>query len=133
MKYIQTKKWIGLSLNRIRTSHRSHHDDGSLYERESPDLSEAAERNREKKVSGLLIKGHKRSMPCSADTSAFKQTRFAVCCRCRCLCCCCRPTHKKRKEDTSQIRSMEISKDRVVRLKRNHVREKSIMGTDAEN
>lgn len=66
---------------------------------------------------GSLSKDTKGLCPRSADTSAFKQTR--------------RPGLAD--SSNMKICSTKTSKDRVVRSRRNHVREKSIMNADAEN
>lgn len=63
MKYIQTKKWIGLNLNRIRTSHRSHHDDGLCMKEKAQIWARLQSVTGREEGAGLLIKGHKRSMP----------------------------------------------------------------------
>lgn len=63
MKYIQTKKWIGLSLNRIRPSHRSHHDDGLCMKEKAQIWARLQSGTGREEGAGLLIKGHKRSVP----------------------------------------------------------------------
>lgn len=121
MKYIQTKKWIGLCLDRKRTSLRSHPDDGLCMKEKAQIWA---------KLQSVTMREEGVRAPYQRTQKVYALLCWYICIQadplCRLLAAC-------SQNDTSQIWSMETSKDRLVRLKRNHVREKSIMGTDAEN
>lgn len=104
MKYIQTKKWIGLCLDQKRTSHRSHPDDGLCM----------------KEKAQIWARLQSVTMREEGVRASYQRTQKVCALLCWYICIqadpLCRLLPDCSQNDTSQICSMETSKDWLVSL-----------------